>query len=353
MQDSSNLLCQQPGCPLATSGTCLEGVDDPHKCPHVVAAHEKKPPELSVGEDDERLEPLGEDASDWLSVPGGYELTVQEADAITGQEPAAVIVFAGEPEAGKTTLLATVYELLSEGSIPGFTFAGTETILAFERACFPSRIASNNQKPKTDRTTHMRPRFYHLCVRQESLGNQRRHLLLGDISGEAFQRASDNEAEAKKLHFLKRANTFVLILDGDRLRVKTERQDVVQRALLIVRSLLAVGVLLRSMMIQIVVSKMDCFDRTDANSNAFLGYMKEEFQRQFASSFDHFAFSEIAARPENETLDFGFGVVDLFLPWASEPESYWVETPRFPPADRQIREAEAYLWRKQGANLNA
>ncbi len=350
MQDTSHLVCTQTGCPLSSTGECLEGFDDPHRCPH--AKPRIGAPNVSTdeapGDDDEAV---AEAMADWLPLPGGYELTISEAGEITARSEAQVVMFAGEPDAGKTTLIATIYELLSSDLIGGFRFAGSETILAFERACFPSRIASGNVKPDTFRTRHPRPRFYHLCLRPESPAGPQKHLLLGDVSGETFRRASDDLAEAKKLHILRRVDAFILILDGDKLRNRKERQDALERATLILRSLVDAEVLLRHTLIQIVISKFDCFDPGDKNMTAFLTHLRSEFETKFATLFDRLVIYEIAARPGAEGFDFGHGVREVMGPWLQESD--FQTQANYPAAAPlgQIRESDAFLWRRlQHAN---
>jgi hypothetical protein len=350
MQDLSNLVCVQPACPLSSTGHCLEGLDDPHRCPHVKPNAGESANDVEESVDSEEAT---SDTSDWLAVIGGYELTVDEASAITSDSDASVVMFAGEPDAGKTTLLATIYELLSSGGIPEFRFAGTETMLAFERACFPSRIASKNLKPDTVRTRHPRPRFYHLCLRQQAGDDTRKHLLLGDVSGETFKRASDDDTEARKLHLLRRVDAFVLILDGDKLRNRKERQDVVERGLLILRSLLEAEVLLQHTTVQILVSKFDCFAPGDQNETKFLEHLRQEFTTRFSGSFAQLTINEIAARPENDRFRFGHGVSEIMQPWLSDKDLQWPKVLPPIPNDSTLREAEAYLWRTSLGKNNA
>lgn len=345
MEDLSNLICQQPGCTFSTSGTCLEGFDDPHNCPHSKEGPKTSQPST---EDDEITDESAALTSDWKPVGGGYELTVEEASDLTAENEAKVIVLAGEPDAGKTTLLATIYELFSKGEVPGYSFAGTQTILAFERACFPSRTASGNRKPETDRTRHTRPRFYHLSLREAGEAGGRKHLLVGDISGEVFQRASDNQAEAEKLSYLRRADVFVLMLDGDKVQSRTERQEVAQRASLIFRALIKAGMLTKQSRIQVIVSKYDCFDPNDANSSNFLAYLKEELESRYAKMFESYVISEIASRPANNRVDFAYGVRELLTPWLSDRELTWDGNVPSRPETLLLREADEYLWRHRG-----
>ncbi len=342
MEDLSNLICQQPGCPLSTSGTCLEAFDDPHDCPHVKEGA-KNPQQDS--DEDEGTDEAAALTSDWNPVGGGYELTVDEASRVTAEHEAKVIVLAGEPDAGKTTLLATIYELFSKGDVPGYSFAGTQTILAFERACFPSRTASGNLKAVTDRTRHMRPRFYHLSLREAGETRTRKHLLIGDISGEVFQRASDNQAEAEKLGYLKRADVFVLMLDGDKIQSRTERQELAQRASLIFRALLKAGMLTKESKVQVLVSKYDCFDPADTNSAEFLAHLKQDLESRYAKEFESYVVSEIASRPQNDRIEFAYGVRDLLDPWLSDRELTWNSALPPRPVNVLMREADKYLWR--------
>ena len=342
MQDISHLICNQAGCLLSSTGDCLEGIDDPHRCPHAKPDGAQTGSEAAISTD---AEGGPEDVSDWLPILGGYELTITEATGITAASETRVVMFAGEPDAGKTTLIATIYELFSGGELPEFRFAGTETILAFERAVFPSRIASKNVKPDTIRTRHPKARFYHLCLRPTNSDGARKHLLLGDVSGETFKRASDDDAEARKLHILRRVDAFVLILDGDKLRSRIERQDVVERALLILRSLVEAEVLLPHSLVQVLISKFDCFDENSENDKEFLEHLRTQFLGRFSKVLPHLTIHEVAARPENDRFNFGHGVREIILPWLADSEFSWTaEYPARSP-ERVFRECEAYLWR--------
>lgn len=66
MQDISSLVCNQPGCPLASTGDCLEGFDDPHRCPHASSAASQ--PKVGADEvaDDGDDQPVT--VNDWLQL---------------------------------------------------------------------------------------------------------------------------------------------------------------------------------------------------------------------------------------------------------------------------------------------
>lgn len=348
MRDTSDLSCSQAGCTVNIDGICREAIDDPRSCPHS-AIRELPNAEADGNALDQDDALIAEQQSNWVTLSGGYELTAAEADSITAQHDTRVIAFAGEPDAGKTTLIATIFEQFSKKVYSGHRFAGSETLLAFERACFLSRISSGAGRPDTDRTKYMRPRFYHLeLVRESGDPTVRQHLLLADISGEAYRRASDTDEDAKKLQFLKRANTFILIVDGERLTSRTERQDTVQRGLLILRALLHSEVLSPSSAVTVVVTKFDLLQAEDRNTQQFLSYCKNEFTRLFKESFLFFEVREIAARPHNSSLPFGFAVEELVCSWLKEQDAHHYVLPEERAAlPANIREADSFLWRQR------
>jgi hypothetical protein len=166
------------------------------------------------------------------------------------------------------------------------------------------------------------------------------------VSGETFRQASDDLAEAKKLHIMRRVDAFVLILDGDKLRIREERQDALERATLILRSLVDAGVLLRHTLIQVVISKFDCFDPDDKNTSEFLAHLRHEFATKFGTSFDRLVIHEIAARPDTERFDFGHGVREIMRPWLQESDFQWKMDYPVAPQMGQFRESDAFLWRR-------
>ena len=87
-----------------------------------------------------------------IELYAGTELATEDTDAVTLRYPAHLIVFAGEAESGKTTVLASIYDRLSDGPFAGFRFAGSRSLLGFEQICYLNRLASGGTRPDTPRT---------------------------------------------------------------------------------------------------------------------------------------------------------------------------------------------------------
>lgn len=349
--------CHQAGCTFAQDGTCLEGLPDPLHCPHlsslsiVVANHENgSGAEKSIDADGD-ASAIEEEVSieNWLPLPDGYELSLPAARQITGGHEACMVVLAGEPDAGKTTLIACLYEKFCEGPFASLQFAGSNTLLAFERACHLSRTSSEAEEPDTQPTKGLYPRFFHFFLRDPVRNESEQHLLLTDISGEAYQRATNHTEDAKKLSFIRRADVFMLLLDGERLASKLERQEVFGRGLMLLRSLTEAGMLDDNSSVQVAISKFDLLqpEVIDQNTVDFMTYIKSELLRYAGERYKSFRLVEIASRPaKGSTLGYAYGLDSLIQAWL-EKQPTRVSLPQFLTKRMHLdgREADLFLWR--------
>ena len=349
--------CQQAGCSFAKDGTCLEGLSDPSQCPHLVSLSAVVP-EKTKRSDEEQLD--GADAEtneieeevsieNWLPLPDGYELGIAAARRITGAQEAHVVVLAGEPAAGKTTLIASLYEKFCEGPFASLQFTGSNTLLAFERACHLSRTSSEAEEPDTQPTKGLHPRFFHLLVRDPGASESEHHILLTDLSGEAYQRATNHTEDAKKLSFIRRADAFLLLLDGKRLASKSERQEVFGRGLMLLRSLTEAGMLDDTSSVRVAISKFDLLQPhvVDQNTLKFLEYVKSELVSYAGQQYKSFDIIEIASRPRKDSgLTYAYGLDLLVRGWL-EREPIKISAPQFLAASMPLdgREADLFLWR--------
>lgn len=254
------------------------------------------------------------------SYPTGEALTAEEALAVTRAAPARVIVIAGPARSGKTTLIASLYERFHDGPLAGYLFAGSRTLVGFEKRCHLSRRASGRETPDTERTSHAASDvLLHLSVRAQE-GGQCLDLLFTDIYGEAFRQAADSTDEAEQLTVLKRADHVALLVDGAKLASLTQRQEPYSQADALLASCLEVGVLGPESRVQILVTKADKLrggTRPEVNL-AFVAerwaWLEGRYRGRFAS-FDQF---EVAVRPEAPgPLGAAHGLDTMFPLWAS------------------------------------
>jgi hypothetical protein len=100
---------------------------------------------------------------DWIKLPRGDLLSIEEADELLRWRPAILVAVVGERKSGKTTLITEIYERFLRGPFADQLFSYSQTLLGFERKSYPSRADSRAEKPDTTRTsTQDGLRFFHL-----------------------------------------------------------------------------------------------------------------------------------------------------------------------------------------------
>jgi hypothetical protein len=338
--NTSLFQCLQPGCTFDVDGVCLEGLPAGKDCPH-------RSQKIAEEDAESAEEPLGI-AEKWISLPDGYELSLESTFEITRGSSARLIVLAGEADAGKTTLISCVFEQFSEGMYAEHKIAWSDTVLAFERICYRSRISSEAEKADTVRTKGLSPRFFHLQLQNNESGNFV-DLLVTDVSGEAYRRALNNQDDALSLSFIKRADVFVLLLDGERLASKELRQDAFRRGLLLLKALLQANVISSQCSVLVLVAKYDLIvpGEVDKNTSQFVEYVEAEYQKFGDENFTDFKILRVASRPKaGSSLEYGFGIEALLKDWVKEhAETIMDFKPKADPISTE-RESARYLWRQ-------
>ena len=346
-------VCDQVGCKVSQDGKCIEGLPftGPDKCPHfkllnptslaqenaVIEELDEESDEDDINREDEAQ--LEHAEMHFLS--SGEELTLEESSILMGESGARLIVIAGESESGKTTLLSCIYELFRSGPYTGYLFARSRTLRAFERVCHDSRVDSGRQTPDTERTPiGQGARFFHLAVRDENLSAPTQHLLISNISGEDFREARTYAPEASKMDFIRRADHFVLVLDGGRLANPQTRALARLQAQEVLRRFVELGMLGKSSQVDVLFSKWDCLQplledsgETPESAASRLREFLDDTKRQFESSFDsrlgRLRFFEVSACPASSTrLAQGYGLEEVFKAWVEESAPSPPRTPK-------------------------
>jgi hypothetical protein len=262
-------------------------------------------------------------------LPSGADLNEDGATSIAASKPVRLVVIAGPVDCGKTTLLTSLYELFQCSPVSGYLFAGSVTLPAFERRCHLSRIVSGAAAPETPRTPYGEAKYLHLAVSTADPPRTRLELLFTDVSGEAFERARDSTIECQRLGFLKRADHFVMLLDGEKLVREEKRWRVVQDSMTLLQSCLDSGMLGPRSLVTVLYSKYDYLAAAKEKEHcaAFWADAKKRFERRFSSRVGRLQFGEIASRPmQCKTLKFGYGVPELLQDWvASSPRTRAME----------------------------
>ncbi len=253
-------------------------------------------------------------------------LLLDGANEVASDKPTFLTVLVGDAESGKTTLIACVYINLLNGPFGAIRFGGSRTLFAFEDRAFLALARSGLHEATTRRTLYTeRQTFLHLVLARDD--GEHAPLLVGDMSGEYFDRAVDNAAELTKIGFMKRADHLAVIIDGAKATDATTRQVARSRMRQLVRRLLENNIV-PPRGLQIVVSKWDKVVSAGDSAIAFVDAQVAEFEvlaTRFNVSAEIF---RTAARSETpDGVPAGFGVYELLMSWLARAEPNVVEPP--------------------------
>lgn len=279
----------------------------------------------------------------------GYEIGAAETADITLRWPTQLIVLAGAEGSGKTTMLSALYEHLGRGSFAGFDFAGSRSLLGFEKICHANRVISGGTRPTTERTIPSdEAAYYHLALREMAGERRRRQVLLSALSGELYRWARNSREECEKLTFLHRANTIVVFVDGEKLASLEHRNNAHADAAGILDAFLDAKMVPSGCHVEFVFSKLD---RIRAAGDVALGFLKqtqEKLETKFRAQVPQLSFREVAARPglTKDDEDLTSGIASALATWASSRSPSHGDGGRSqrPPGD--AREFSKFGWRR-------
>lgn len=197
--------CSVPGCNGPRSGVCINGLSF-NECPDVIPCGDE-----AQAEDDPAIVEIAPASRGMIYTGGVSSLDAATCDALLRARGGTVVGVVAGPEVGKTTMIATMYELIHRGRIPAFRFAGSETLRGYEERCHLSRMASNGTCSDTPRTpTSAKLSFTHLRL---STSSGTKDVIFSDRSGEHFDNVLGRPSEIADFAELKRANIILLLVD--------------------------------------------------------------------------------------------------------------------------------------------
>jgi len=268
--------------------------------------------------------------SDGIAMPSGGTLSIAEAAKLLRAGEARLIAIIGPTDAGKTSLIAGLYDLFQNGSVAGFDFAGSLSLREFEHICHDARAASRRGTPHINRTTRGEVKFYHLHV-----GSGEAHddlaLVLGDRAGEEYRSAMDDVSVVAGFAEIVRADALTVLVDGERLLDIGARHNLRSEIIMILRALIEGGAITSLPRIAVVLTKLDLVRQSPEQERALADFanLVETIAQTYSGTFAEVASFTIAASPKNDILPRGAGIPDLLTFWLSK-------TPPRPtaPADR-------------------
>lgn len=244
----------------------------------------------------------------------GFALRLDESHEVMNAVQARVILFMGDRDAGKTTMLAELHRAYLTSPFAGFMFAGSRTLIGFEQRCFLSRLRSGNAGEDTERTKSFDIKLLHLALAPEGSPAAPAHLLLTDVSGELFRDIRSSGHDAREFApFVRRADEIVLLIDGERLAEAHTRMATRTNAAMLLKCLLEAGGLSEAASLHVVITKWDRVVALSAEKHA------DDFEKSIlrieglSSPRNHRVASRVTGQVAGVTA--GFGLNDLVSAW--------------------------------------
>ncbi|WP_157489231.1 hypothetical protein [Lysobacter sp. Root916] len=245
---------------------------------------------------------VGEPAAELVQVSVGASFGQLDCDAFLRRRDAVIVSLLAGPEAGKTTLIATMYELARRRGYRDLRFAGSDSIRGFEERCHLSRHVSGAEHADTQRTRGGPPQFLHL-----RLAGQTRSFdfLLADRAGEFVTRVLAYPDSIATFPEVVRADHLLLLVDGSELFHRAPQANSTAKR---VFQALEQNNLLGSRPLHIVVTKKDMF------SGIELDKVEQRAQRlgEFFSERHRLVHLHLTgARARAGEAEFGEGIEEL------------------------------------------
>ena len=327
--DSSEaaVICANPDCRIGETGRCVEGFEL-SACPHY-GREPEVPSDTNRGSDEKSSE------SSSIGLPGADTLTPAEASRLLRRSDARIIAIIGPRDAGKTSLIASLYDLFQEGPVLEIGYAQSQTLQAFERACHDARAVSRRNAPHIYRTPLSGVRFYHLDLGGGSAGH-RLALILGDRAGEEYQGVADDASVAMTFPEVRRADSLTVLVDGQRLLDSGARHNLRSEIRMILQGFVDGGAVRVGQRLALVLTKSDLVRDSSQMARAMGDFasLKNNIQQIFGSVFSVIQLFETAASPKTDAVRRGTGVPELLEFWLEPSRPVNMSLPTRPASAR-------------------
>ena len=312
--------CGNGDCNLATDEKCVEGYPL-EECPHVGRISIE---DIQEVRDDAEPTVIAETT---IQLDSGEPLDRETAASLQRRRLSRAIGLIGPNDSGKTSLIASLYDLFQSGPVSGVSFAGSNTLIGFEKVCHLARAVSRRVKPHTQRTSvGADATFFHLDLHQEESGLV--SFFIGDRSGEDYLAATDELARADEFFELRRADCVTLLVNGEQLADGEERHDVKAMAPQIGDALVEAKSVCEGCRLAVVLTKKDVViasphvERVTREFEALVAQIKDAHSGYLGEIR---AFTVAASPQDCEDVARGEGIGDLLRFWIEVPPSPAVE----------------------------
>lgn len=257
-----------------------------------------------------------------VRLPGAEALPAAAAQSLLRDRPCNVIALVGPHESGKTSLIGGIYDMLQEGQVGNFAFAGSSTMHAFERACHDVRTASNRDEPHMERTERGPATYFHLDLADVSQ-QRKQTALFANRDGEAYMDTQANPDLAASYPELSRCDTLTVLADGMKLLGDSERHQVLNDVCLTIRAFEEAGQTRNWQRLAVVLTKIDAVRRAESKADGeravrHFERIAADVRDEFADKFAVIQTFQVSASPKGEVGQRGEGMQDLLAFWMKE-----------------------------------
>lgn len=138
----------------------------------------------------------------------------------------------GESNSGKTACVVSLYLLVSNGHLDGWTFANSVSLTGFEDISRAARVWNDGRPPDqitlhTEMADERQPGLLHMRLKRKRDG-RRIDISLPDLPGE-WTEALIKTSRSDRLEFMRSAEVMWLVVDGKALRNLKSRQGAITR----------------------------------------------------------------------------------------------------------------------------
>ena len=320
--DTAIFVCVNEACEYASTGKCVEG-NSVEECPHLESA------DLASSEGGDEIETgteiiVGEETS-IFQFNTGDALSVADGSEMLKAKRASVVALVGQAEAGKTSLIGEVYDAFQYGHYETLCFAGSRSLIAFEKICHKIRGTSRGSDLFEERTDVITdPVLFHLSVARKK--GEVQDILIADRSGETYRDMLDRPSLAAECIELRRASVLNLLVDGARLTDSSERASVITECQQIMQTLAYSSLISWGSRVNVVLTKLDAVDVSPESKQSHSAFetIVSRIRSIMPGGCKRPGVYKVAARPHNELYGKGFGVEALLNDWL---EDTFVGTP--------------------------
>lgn len=296
--------CSNPDCRVADTNKCVEGLST-SECQNF-----GKEPLLIDSDDSDSPD------ADVVALTPASRLSLDQAALVLRRDEGRVIAIVGPHDAGKTSLIAGLYDQLQVGPIASSYFNGSQTLHALEMSCHDARAASERNVPHINRTPLGEVEFFHIGLTDMPSG-ERITLLIGDRAGEDYKSAADDVQIVASFDEIQRADTLTFLVDGQRLTQNVTRHQVRSELLRVVQALVDGGGTSLRQRVAVVLTKLDEV-RTSPNADRALSDFASDVSKLcqlFGSRFSSIVPFHVAASPKHVAVPRGEGLRELLQHW--------------------------------------